>query len=160
MKLNTKVIEARWDEEKGFWILTLEDQVTKGTWQDWSHVLVNGTGILNNWKWPNIEGLHDFSGPKMHSAAWDHSVDFTGKTVGVIGTGSTAGKRAHLNFNDDYSNFRGVRLQYKSCPSFKRRPRISRCSCAPALGSARHCMSQVTLIAYDKILILLLLPEV
>ena len=26
----------------------------------------------------------------MHSAKWDHSVDFDGKTVGVIGTGSTA----------------------------------------------------------------------
>jgi cation diffusion facilitator CzcD-associated flavoprotein CzcO len=26
----------------------------------------------------------------MHSAKWDHSVDFHGKTVGVIGTGSTS----------------------------------------------------------------------
>ncbi|KAL6849718.1 hypothetical protein ACO1O0_009261 [Amphichorda felina] len=90
MKLNTKVLEARWDEDKGMWSLTLEDQVTKGTWQDWCHVLVNGTGILNNWKWPDIEGLHNFAGPKMHSAAWDHSVDFKGKTVGVIGTGSSS----------------------------------------------------------------------
>lgn len=90
MKLDTKVIEARWDEDKGLWSLTLEDQVTKGTWQDWSHVLVNGTGILNNWKWPDIQGLHDFAGPKMHSASWDHDVDFKGKTVGVIGTGSTS----------------------------------------------------------------------
>lgn len=90
MKLSTKVLEARWDEEKGLWSLTLEDQVTKGTWQDWCHVLINGTGILNNWKWPDIKGLHDFAGPKMHSAAWDHGVDFQGKTVGVIGTGSTS----------------------------------------------------------------------
>ena len=26
----------------------------------------------------------------MHSAAWNHAVDFTGKTVAVIGTGSTS----------------------------------------------------------------------
>ncbi|KAH8714138.1 hypothetical protein BGZ61DRAFT_505107 [Ilyonectria robusta] len=90
MKLNTKVVEARWDEEKGLWSLTLEDQVTKGTWQDWCHVLVNGTGILNNWAWPEIEGLHDFAGPKMHSASWDHSVDFKDKSIGVIGTGSSS----------------------------------------------------------------------
>jgi cation diffusion facilitator CzcD-associated flavoprotein CzcO len=90
MKLNTKVVEAQWDEEKGIWHLTLEDQVNKGTWKDWCHCLINGTGILNNWKWPDIEGLHDFAGPKMHSASWDHSVDFEGKTVGVIGTGSTS----------------------------------------------------------------------
>jgi cation diffusion facilitator CzcD-associated flavoprotein CzcO len=45
---------------------------------------------LNNWKWPDIEGIHDFKGPLMHSANWDHSVDFDGKTAGVIGTGSTS----------------------------------------------------------------------
>ncbi|KAF6837955.1 4-hydroxyacetophenone monooxygenase [Colletotrichum musicola] len=90
VKLNTKVIEGRWDEDEGRWILTLEDQVTKSTWQDWCHVLVNASGILNNWRWPDIEGLDDFAGPKMHSARWDHSVDFRGKNVGVIGTGSTS----------------------------------------------------------------------
>lgn len=96
MKLNTKVLEARWDEDQGIWNLTLEDQAiiegqpTKRIWHDWSHVLVNGTGVLNNWRWPDIQGLHDFAGPKMHSATWDHSVDFKGKTVGVIGTGSAA----------------------------------------------------------------------
>lgn len=47
-------------------------------------------GILNNWRWPDIEGLHDFKGPLMHSAHWDHGVDFNGKTIGVIGTGSTS----------------------------------------------------------------------
>ncbi|KAB5566951.1 4-hydroxyacetophenone monooxygenase [Coniochaeta sp. 2T2.1] len=90
MKLNTKVVEMRWDEGKGIWNITLEDQVTKEKYHDWAHVVVNGTGILNNWVWPDVDGLHDFRGKKMHSAAWDHSVDFEGKTVGVIGTGSTS----------------------------------------------------------------------
>ncbi|KAL1888473.1 hypothetical protein Sste5346_009517 [Sporothrix stenoceras] len=90
IKVNTRVIEARWSEDRGVWDITLEDQVTKETWKDWSHVLINGTGILNNWVWPDIEGLHDFEGPIMHSAHWDHSVSFEGKSVGVIGTGSTS----------------------------------------------------------------------
>jgi cation diffusion facilitator CzcD-associated flavoprotein CzcO len=90
MKLNTKVVEIRWDESKGIWNIILEDQVSRERWHDWAHVVVNGTGILNNWAWPDVDGLHDFKGPKMHSAHWDHSVDFTGKTVGVIGTGSTS----------------------------------------------------------------------
>ncbi|KAF1982585.1 FAD/NAD(P)-binding domain-containing protein [Aulographum hederae CBS 113979] len=90
MKLNSKIVEGRWDEEEGIWNLTVEDQKTKEKWNDWAHVFVNGTGILNNWKWPEIEGLHDFKGPLMHSASWDHSVDFDGKTAGVIGTGSTS----------------------------------------------------------------------
>jgi len=63
---------------------------TNKTWHDWAHVFINGTGILNTWKWPEIEGLSDFKGHIMHSAKWDHHVDFKGKTVGVIGTGSTS----------------------------------------------------------------------
>jgi cation diffusion facilitator CzcD-associated flavoprotein CzcO len=45
---------------------------------------------LNNWKWPDVEGLHDFQGQLMHSAKWDHSVNFQGKRVGIIGTGSSS----------------------------------------------------------------------
>jgi cation diffusion facilitator CzcD-associated flavoprotein CzcO len=90
MRLNTKVIEARWDEEAGKWTLVLEDQISGEKYEDWCHVLVNGSGILNNWKWPEIDGLHDFKGALMHSAKWDHEVDFKGKAVGVIGTGSTS----------------------------------------------------------------------
>ncbi|EPE06691.1 4-hydroxyacetophenone monooxygenase [Ophiostoma piceae UAMH 11346] len=90
IKVNTKVIEGRWNEERGIWDLTLEDQATKERWTDFCHVLVNGTGILNNWVWPDIDGLHDFHGPIIHSANWDHSVDFQDKNIGVIGTGSTS----------------------------------------------------------------------
>jgi cation diffusion facilitator CzcD-associated flavoprotein CzcO len=90
MKLNTKIVDARWDEEEGRWWIGLENRISKERTEDWCHVLVNGSGILNNWKWPEIEGLHDFQGSLMHSAKWNHGVDFEGKTVGVIGTGSTS----------------------------------------------------------------------
>lgn len=90
IKLNTKVIEGCWNDDKGIWDITLENVKTGEQFQDWAHVFVNGTGILNTWKWPNIEGLHDFKGPIMHSAKWDHSIDFKDKTVGVIGVGSSS----------------------------------------------------------------------
>lgn len=90
MKLNSKVIEAVWDESAGKYTITLENPITGEQWEDWCHVLVNGSGILNNWKWPDIEGIHDFKGAMMHSAKWDHSVDFKDKSIGVIGTGSTS----------------------------------------------------------------------
>ncbi|KAL4890667.1 hypothetical protein BDV59DRAFT_204147 [Aspergillus ambiguus] len=90
MKLSTKVVKCKWDDDESIWQITLENTVTKERWQDWAHCVVNGTGILNTWKWPDVEGLHDFAGPKMHSSAWNHDVDFAGKTVGVIGTGSTS----------------------------------------------------------------------
>ncbi|KAF2708013.1 FAD/NAD(P)-binding domain-containing protein [Pleomassaria siparia CBS 279.74] len=90
MKLNSKIIEAQWDDAEGIWIITIETPKTKEISKDWAHVFINGTGILNNWKWPEIEGIHDFKGPLIHSAHWDHNVEFDGKTAGVIGTGSTS----------------------------------------------------------------------
>ncbi|KAK5057905.1 hypothetical protein LTR84_011906 [Exophiala bonariae] len=90
MKLNTKVVEINWDGNQGIWNIVLQDQVTKETWSDWAHVFVNGTGLLNTWKWPEINGLFNFKGSLMHSAKWNHEVDFANKTVGVIGTGSTS----------------------------------------------------------------------
>lgn len=44
---------------------------------------------ISNWKWPSIEGLKSFKGTLLHSAAFDNSIDLTGKTVAVIGSGSS-----------------------------------------------------------------------
>jgi cation diffusion facilitator CzcD-associated flavoprotein CzcO len=39
-------------------------------------LLIQATGVLNDWKWPKIPGLHDFKGKLMHSATWDESYDY------------------------------------------------------------------------------------
>lgn len=46
-------------------------------YEDSCNVLISCTGALNDWKWPNIPGLHDFKGKLMHSANWDESYDYT-----------------------------------------------------------------------------------
>lgn len=43
----------------------------------------------SHWKWPDILGLHSFQGELLHSAAWDSKADWKGKTVAVLGTGSS-----------------------------------------------------------------------
>lgn len=53
-------------------------------------VVVTATGVLHHPVLPEIPGLESFEGHVFHSARWDHSVDLTGKRVGIIGTGSTA----------------------------------------------------------------------
>ena len=48
-------------------------------------------GCLSSPNTPKIPGLEHFKGPTYHTGNWPHEgVDFTGKTVGVIGTGSSA----------------------------------------------------------------------
>ncbi|UPL03722.1 hypothetical protein LCI18_014656 [Fusarium solani-melongenae] len=53
--------------------------------KDEADVLVNGSGILHKWRWPEIKGLDSFKGRRLHSAAWDTSLDWTGKRVAIIG---------------------------------------------------------------------------
>jgi hypothetical protein len=56
---------------------------------DRCNVLLMGVGLLNKWKFPDIPGLDRFQGTKIHSAAWNASVDVKGKNVAVVGAGST-----------------------------------------------------------------------
>ncbi len=48
------------------------------------------TGQLNRPSFPAIAGRDRFAGPSFHSAAWDDSVELTGRRVAVIGTGASA----------------------------------------------------------------------
>jgi cation diffusion facilitator CzcD-associated flavoprotein CzcO len=57
--------------------------------EDVGDVLVTGTGVLNTWKWPDIQGLHTFEGKLLHSAKWDPKYDATDQKVAVIGAGSS-----------------------------------------------------------------------
>ncbi|CAN5260143.1 NAD(P)/FAD-dependent oxidoreductase [soil metagenome] len=87
-RLGVRVQEAKWDSESARWLLSLMTEA--GPEHAEHNVLVFAVGQLNDPAVPDIVGRDDFSGPAFHSARWDHSIDFTGKTVGVIGTGASA----------------------------------------------------------------------
>jgi cation diffusion facilitator CzcD-associated flavoprotein CzcO len=89
VKFQTKVDSATWDEESGQWKMRLT--ASDGTqFDDYGDVLFNCSGVLNTWRYPNIEGLETFKGKLMHSAQWDNTFDLAGKRVAVIGGGSSA----------------------------------------------------------------------
>lgn len=73
IKYNTKVIGTEWNEEKSLWIVKTEDttvnEAVVRTIE--AEVVISAVGILNNWKWPEVEGLKDFGGKLLHSAHWD-----------------------------------------------------------------------------------------
>ena len=85
LRLGTEVTEARWDETRSVWRLSL----TGGDLLE-ADVLVPACGQLSRPVRPAIPGLDRFPGPTFHSAEWDHDVDLTGKRVAVIGTGASA----------------------------------------------------------------------
>ncbi|KAH8810611.1 hypothetical protein F5884DRAFT_875183 [Xylogone sp. PMI_703] len=88
-KFGHRVVGAQWDNDAGLWRVTVEDLATNEIFVDSAEVLINSGGILNNWKWPAIDGLHDFKGKLLHSAHWDKSYDLADKKVAVIGSGAS-----------------------------------------------------------------------
>ena len=85
MRLDTEIVEARFDEDAGAWHLKtgVGDQFT-------ARVVIAGVGGLVDPAYPKIPGMSEFEGEMMHTARWKHEVDLTGKQVSVIGTGASA----------------------------------------------------------------------
>ena len=86
MQFRSSVTAAHWNESETQWTVTLENgQQAK------ARFLVTAVGILSAHTLPSIPGRDSFKGPAYHPARWPHTpVDFTGKRVGIIGTGATA----------------------------------------------------------------------
>ena len=85
------VTSAIWDEEAGLW--NVEVRQGNKIIKDSCQILINASGVLNAWSWPDIEGLSDFNGHLSHSADyqdWAKKTSFDGKRVAVIGNGSSA----------------------------------------------------------------------
>ena len=90
ISLNTRVTTACFDDADQRWEVgsTGED----GEAQIWhARFVVLACGPLSTPNTPAFPGLETFAGPVLHTAAWPHApVDFDGRHVGVIGTGSSA----------------------------------------------------------------------
>lgn len=55
-----------------------------------SQFLVSAIGQLHIPKTPKIKGAENFEGVSFHSAKWDHSYDYKGKKIAVIGNAASA----------------------------------------------------------------------
>lgn len=85
IQLNTRVTAATFDGGTGRWHVTAEAGE-----RFVARFLVMATGALSLPQRPRLEGLEGFAGGVYHSAQWPkEGVDFTGRRVALIGTGSS-----------------------------------------------------------------------
>lgn len=89
VKLQHRVEHVEWDDTAGVWRCKVRNLVTDAVTEDSAEFFINAGGVLNNWKWPAIPGLHDFKGKLMHSAHYEEGYDLSNKRVAVIGAGSS-----------------------------------------------------------------------
>ena len=85
IRLNTRLAGAWFDEAARCWRAAAHDG------QAWSaRFLIMASGPLSTPNTPAFDGLDSYAGPVYHTAQWPHEpVDFSGLSVGVIGTGSS-----------------------------------------------------------------------
>ena len=85
IQFETRVTGARYDEAANLWRVS-----TEGGQEFSAKFLIAAVGCLSSANVPDIPGLESFEGAWYHTGQWPHEgVDFTGKRVGQIGTGST-----------------------------------------------------------------------
>jgi len=109
IEFETRVTSARFDESAHRWRVQTnagDDAVAK--------YCVMATGCLSVTNDPRFPGVETFKGKSYHTGRWPHEgVDFTGKRVAVIGTGSSAiqsipqiaAQAAHLHVFQRTPNF-------------------------------------------------------
>lgn len=90
-KFKTKVTAAKYVESGKLWEVTLDSGEVATC-----RFLISATGPLSASRIPDFKGIDSFKGEAFHSSRWPSDaegnpkgVDFTGKRVGVIGTGAT-----------------------------------------------------------------------
>jgi cation diffusion facilitator CzcD-associated flavoprotein CzcO len=86
IRFNTRVRRASFDEAAGRWVVETGDGA-----RTTAAFCIMATGCLSSPNLPTFKGLETFEGERYHTGCWPHAqVDFTGKRVAVIGTGSSA----------------------------------------------------------------------
>ena len=85
IQFSTRIESAKWDEESSVWHVRSEagEEFT-------CRFYVMASGCLSQPKAAEIEGADQFKGEVYYTSSWPHEgVDFSGKRVAVIGTGSS-----------------------------------------------------------------------
>jgi len=109
IQLGTRVSHAVFDAKRDLWHIQTADGERLS-----ARFFITAVGCLSAANIPQIDGLDEFAGDWYHTGQWPHEgVDFRGKRVGVIGTGSTgiqaipviAQDAAHLTVFQRTANF-------------------------------------------------------
>lgn len=109
IEFKTRVTAGHYDESEHGWLVETDQGETVR-----ARFLITGVGNTSMPSKPDLPGLEHFKGQVYHTALWPHEgVDFAGKRVGLIGTGSSgiqstpiiAEQAAHLTVFQRTANY-------------------------------------------------------
>lgn len=84
-RCKVNITKLVYQEQDGIWETHLDNgEILHSTF------VISATGGLSQAKIPAIQGAASFKGRSFHSSEWDHSFDYAGKKIAVIGTGASS----------------------------------------------------------------------
>ncbi|KAI5361854.1 Putative flavin monooxygenase, FAD/NAD(P)-binding domain superfamily [Septoria linicola] len=95
-RFNTSVEGAKWDDKEKKWTVSVKtapgskEAEFNPAYDIKADFVVSAVGQLNQPKWPEIPGVEEFDGKRMHSSRWDWSYDLKDKKIAMIGNGCTS----------------------------------------------------------------------
>ncbi len=85
IQLNTRIVSADFQDGTGQWLVWTEQGKAYTC-----RYFISAMGMISEPVIPDFKGLSTFKGPCFHSARWPkEGLDYAGKRVAIIGTGST-----------------------------------------------------------------------
>ena len=86
IECNARVATVVYNETEKVWEIKTENGITAR-----ANYVMCATGLLSAFQLPDYDGIEDYTGRSLHTARWPkEKIDFTGKRVGIIGSGPTA----------------------------------------------------------------------
>ncbi|MDL5601538.1 NAD(P)/FAD-dependent oxidoreductase [Bacillus subtilis] len=85
VELQANVEHIEWDENEKRWAVHTG---AKGIY--YAQFVINATGPLSQPVVPHFPGRDRFQGKTFHTNNWDHSYDYRGKRVAIVGSGASA----------------------------------------------------------------------
>ncbi|KAM0262572.1 hypothetical protein ACHAQJ_001617 [Trichoderma viride] len=84
------VEKASWDEVAGTWNVTVQDLRSSAVTEYRCKILISAVGALSVPQKCTIPGASSFQGKLFHTAQWDHTFNWRGKELVVVGNGCSA----------------------------------------------------------------------
>ncbi|PTB40296.1 hypothetical protein M441DRAFT_459533 [Trichoderma asperellum CBS 433.97] len=84
------VERASWNEASGTWSVTIRDLQSSAITEHHCKILISAVGALSVPRECSIPGASNFRGRVFHTAQWDHTFNWKGKELVVVGNGCSA----------------------------------------------------------------------
>ena len=89
-KFGCECLGAKWSVERQEWDVKFLDLSTKQSFTKQCTILLTAVGGFSQPREVSFPGMEKYKGTFFHTAEWDHSFDYRGKRVAVIGNGCSA----------------------------------------------------------------------